>query len=239
VFTCSSSSDTFPDTPVFGDAAHARTYCKLQERLNKYDYQAPRVWDVLNKKFGYRNKELDTIHTYIDGKPGAPSVHFAFRRLMPRARYKGIIKIFKGREYDHKSLVTSWSNFSERQYARTFQRRHPPCEQTVREGRILEGAQFCFGYREEERGFDTYWAQVVRLDWIRNDVSTPRQPGKYDWTITLVLDYCSTVAFFQDNAPNPIATLPQRSQPIVSLRNFCCAMSRGNLTRGLRDPARV
>jgi hypothetical protein len=58
------------------------------------------------------------------------------------------------------------------------------------------------------------------LDWIRNNVASPRQPGEYDWTITLVLDYCSTVVFFQDDAPNPIATLRQRTQPIVSTRNF-------------------
>jgi hypothetical protein len=144
VFTCSSSSDTLLDTPVFGDATYTCTYCKLQERLDKYNYQAPCVWDVLDEEFGYHNKELDTVHTFINGKPGAPSIHFAFRRLMPRARYKGIIKIFKGREYNHKSLVTGWSDFSERQYACTFQRCHPTPEQTVQEGRILEGAQFCF-----------------------------------------------------------------------------------------------
>jgi hypothetical protein len=205
---------------VFGDLAQTQTYCKLQERIDKYDYAAIHVWDCLDEEFGYRNKELDTVHAFIDGKPGAPSVHFAFRRLMPHYRYEGIIKIFKGREWDHKTLVTGWTDFAERQYARTFQRRHPTREQTVREGRILEGAQFCFGYREEEGGFDTYWAQVVRPDWIRNDVASPRQPGEYDWTITLVLDYCLTVAFFQDDAPNPIATLRQRSQPIVSMRNF-------------------
>jgi hypothetical protein len=139
---------------------------------------------------------------------------------MPRLRYEGIIKVFKGREWDHKTLVTGWSDISKRQYARTFQRRHPTCEQTVQEGRILEGAQFCVGYREEEGGFDTYWAQVVRSDWIRNDVASPRQLGEYDWTITLVLDYCSTVAFFQDDAPNPIATLRQRTQLIISMCNF-------------------
>jgi hypothetical protein len=164
MFTCSSSSDTFPNTLVFGDAAHTRTYCKLQEHLNKYDYQAPRVWDILDEEFGYCNKELDTVHTFIDGKPGAPSIHFAFRRLMPHACYKGIIKIFKGKEYNYKSLVTDWSNFSEQQYARTFQHRHPTCEQTIQEGCILKGTQFCFSYREEEGGYDTYWAQVVRLD---------------------------------------------------------------------------
>jgi hypothetical protein len=139
---------------------------------------------------------------------------------MPRYRYEGIIKIFKGREWDHKTLVTGWSDFSERQYACTFQHRHFTREQTVQEGRILEGAQFCFGYRKEEGGYNTYWAQVVRPDWIRNNVSSLCQPGEYDWTITLVLDYCSTVAFFQDDAPNPIATLQQRTQPIVSTRNF-------------------
>jgi hypothetical protein len=203
---------------VFGDRTHTRTYSKLQERLDKYDQFAPLVWDVLNKRS--KHKELNTIHAYIDGKPGAPSVHFAFCRLMPRLRYEGIIKIFKGREWDHKTLVTGWSDISERQYARTFQRRHPTCEQTVREGRILEGTQFCVGYREEEGGFDTYWAQVVRSDWIRNDVTSPHQPGEYNWTITLVLDYCLTAAFFQDDAPNPIATLWQRTQPIVSMRNF-------------------
>jgi hypothetical protein len=58
------------------------------------------------------------------------------------------------------------------------------------------------------------------LNWVRNNVSTPRQPGKYNWTITLVLDYVLTVVFFQDDAPNPIATLRQRSQPIVSMHNF-------------------
>jgi hypothetical protein len=203
---------------VFSDSTHTSTYSKLQERLDKYDQFAPLVWDVLDERF--KHKELDTIHTFIDGKPGAPSVHFVFRRLMPRLRYEGIIKIFKGREWDHKTLVTEWSDISERQYARTFQRRHPTREQTVREGRILEGVQFCVSYREEEGGFDTYWAQVVRSDWIRNDVASPRQPGEYNWTITLVLDYCSTVAFFQDDAPNPITTLQQRTQPIVSPRNF-------------------
>jgi hypothetical protein len=172
VFTCSSSSDTFPDTPVYSDATHTSTYSKLQERLDKYDQFAPLVWDVLDERF--KHKELDTIHTFIDRKPGAPSVHFVFRRLMPRLRYEGIIKIFKGREGDHKTLVTEWSDISERQYARTFQRRHPTREQTVQEGRILEGAQFCVGYREEEGGFDTYWAQVVRSDWIRNNVASPR-----------------------------------------------------------------
>jgi hypothetical protein len=220
VFTCSSSSDTLSDAPVFGDHSHTQTYYKLQERIDKYGYAAIYVWLCLNKEFGYRKKELDTIHLYIKGKPGAPSIHFAFRRLMPRYRYKGIIKIFKGREWNHKTLVTGWSDFSERQYARTFQRRHPTCEQTVQEGRILKGTQFCFGYREEEGGYNTYWAQVVRSDWTRNNVSSPRQPGKYNWTITLVLDYCLTVAFFQDDAPNPITTLRQRSQPIIFMRNF-------------------
>jgi hypothetical protein len=219
VIICSSSSDTCPGTPVFGDLNHTQTYCKLQDRINKYDYAALHVWRCLNEKHDYRNKELNTVHTYIKEKSGAPSVHFAFCRLMPRFCYKGIIKIFKGREWDHQTLVTGWSDFSERQYARTFQRRHPTREQTVREGRTLEGVQFCFGYREEEGGYDTYWAQVVRLDWICNDVSSPRQPGKYNWTITLVLNYCSTVAFFEDDSPNPIATLRQCSQPIVSTRN--------------------
>jgi hypothetical protein len=162
VFTCFSSSDTIPDAPVFGDHSHTQTYCKLQERIDKYDYAAIYVWHVLDEEFSYCNKELDTVHTYIDRKPSALSVHFAFRHLMPRYCYKGIIKIFKGREWDHKTLVTGWSDFSERQYARTFQRRHPTHEQTVQEGRILEGAQFCFSYREEEGGYDTYWAQVVR-----------------------------------------------------------------------------
>jgi hypothetical protein len=148
---------------------------KLQERIDKYNYAAQYVWHILDKEFGYRNKELDTVHLYIDGKPGAPSIHFAFRCLMLRYQYKGIIKIFKGREWDHKTLVTGWSNFSERQYARTFQCRHPTREQTVQESCILEGAQFCFGYCEEEGGYDTYWAQVVRSNWIRNDVSNPRQ----------------------------------------------------------------
>jgi hypothetical protein len=136
VFTCSSSSDTLPDAPVFEDYAHNRTYCKLQERLDKYDYAATYVWHVLDEDFGYRDKELDTVHSYIDGKPSAASVHFAFYRLMPRYCYEGIIKIFKGREWDHKTLVTGWSNFSKRQYARTFQRRHPTHEQTVQEGCI-------------------------------------------------------------------------------------------------------
>jgi hypothetical protein len=220
MFNCSSSSDTSPVTPVYGDLNHTQTYCKLQERIDKYNYAAIYVWRCLDEEFGYRNKEIDTVHAYIEGKAGAPSIHFAFCRLMPRYHYKGIIKIFKGREWDHKTLITGWSDIAERQYARTFQRRHPTCEQTVREGRILEGAQFCFGYREEEGGFNTYWAQVVRLDWIRNDVLSPRQPGEYDWTITLVLNYCSTVAFFQDDALNPIATLRQHTQPIISTRNF-------------------
>jgi hypothetical protein len=192
---------------VYGDYAHTRTYCKLQERINKYNYAAQYIWHCLDKEFGYRNKELNTVHTYIEGKPDAPSVHFAFRRLMPCYRYEGIIKIFKSREWGHKTLVTGWSDFSKRQYARTFQRRHPTCEQTVREGCILEGAQFCFGYREEEGGYNTYWAQVVRPDCICNNVSSPHQPGEYNWTITLVLDYCLTIAFFQDDTPNPITTL--------------------------------
>jgi hypothetical protein len=204
---------------VFGDLNHTQTYCKLQDRINKYNYAALHVWRCLNQKHGYCNKELDTVHTYIEGKPGAPSVYFAFCRLMPRFCYEGIIKIFKGREWDHKTLVTGWSNFSKQQYARTFQRRHPTHDQTVQEDCILTGAQFCFGYREEEGGYDTYWAQVVRWEWIRNDISSPHQSGEYDWTITLVLDYCLTVVFFEDDLPNPIATLRQRSQPIVSTRD--------------------
>jgi hypothetical protein len=122
---------------VFGDLAHTQTYCKLQERIDKYDYAAIYVWHCLDEEFSYRNKELNTVHLYIEGKPGAPSVHFAFRRLMPRYRYKGIIKIFKGREWDHTTLVTGWSDFSKRQYAHTFQHRHPTREQTIQEGCIL------------------------------------------------------------------------------------------------------
>jgi hypothetical protein len=141
---------------VFNDATHARTYCKLQKCIDKYFYHQTLIWDVLDKEFGHQNKELDTVHTYIDGKLGAPSVHFAFRRLMPHFHYEEVIKTFKGGEFSHNSLVTGWASFSKRQYERTFQCRHPTCEQTVQEGRILEGAQFCFGYREEEGGFDTY-----------------------------------------------------------------------------------
>jgi hypothetical protein len=201
----------------------ASTYSKLQERINKYYQYQTLVWRPLNEEHD-NNREIDTVHTYINGKRGAPSVHFVFRRLMPRARYEGIIKVFRNGEYDHRSLITGWSDFSERQYARTFQRRHPTFEQTVRESQTLKGARFCFGYREEEGGYDTYWAKVVRSDWVHNDPNSPRAPGEshqghYDWTVTLVLDYCSTVAFFYDDAPNPIATLRQRSQPIIAARN--------------------
>jgi hypothetical protein len=217
---------------VCGDAAS--TYSKLQERINKYYQYQTLVWDALNEKHD-NVREIDTVHTYINGKPGKPSVHFAFRRLMPRARYEGIIKVFWNGEYGHQSLITGWSDFSERQYARTFQRRHPTFEQTVRESQTLKGAQFCFGYREEEGGYDTYWAKVVRSDWVHNDATSPRAPGEshqghYNWTVTLVLNYCTTVAFFQDDAPNPIATLRQPAQPIIAARN------REQREHALREP---
>jgi hypothetical protein len=206
---------------VRNDAAF--TYSKLQERINKYYQYQTLVWRPLDEEHD-NNREVDTVHTYINGKPGKPSVHFVFRRLMPRARYEGIIKVFRYGEYDHQSLITGWSDFSERQYARTFQRRHPTVEQIVRESQTLKGARFCFGYREEEGGFDTYWAKVVRSDWVHNDANSPCEPGEshhghYDWTVTLVLDYCSIVAFFNDDAPNPIATLRQPAQLIVAARN--------------------
>jgi hypothetical protein len=206
---------------VYGDAS--RQFCKLQECVNKCYQHQSLIWDPLNEGCS-NNRELNTIHMYINGKPGTPSVHFAFRRLMLRVRYKGIIKSFRNSKHGHQSLITGWSNFSERQYARTFQRRHPTFEQTVQESHTLKGAQFCFGYREEEGGYNTYWAKVVRSDWVHNDDSTPRAPGEshtghYNWTVTLVLDYCSTVAFFQNDMPNPIATLRQRSQPIISACN--------------------
>jgi hypothetical protein len=199
------------------------TYSKLGERINKYYQYQLFVWKPLNETHD-NVREINTVHTYIDGKPGAPSVHFVFRRLMPRARYEGIIKVFRYGEYNHQSLITGWSDFSERQYARTFQCRHPTFEQTVWESLTLKGAQFCFGYREEEGGYDTYWAKFVRSDWVHNNATSLRAPGEshqghYDWTVTLVLDYCSTVAFFVDDAPNPIATLRQRSQPIIAARN--------------------
>jgi hypothetical protein len=158
VFICSSSSDTFFNTPVFDDTTHARTYYKLQERINKNYMHQLLVWDVLDKEFGSNNQELGTVHTYIAGEPNASAVHFKFRHLMPFLHFEGIIATFKGTEYNHKSLVSGWASFSERQYEHTFQHRHPTCEQTVQEGHILEGVQFCFGYRKEEGGFDTYWA---------------------------------------------------------------------------------
>jgi hypothetical protein len=205
---------------VYGDTS--RPICKLQERIDKYYQYQSLVWNPLNEAHS-NVREIDTVHTYINGKPGAPSVHFAFRRLMPRARYKGIIKIFRNGKYGHQLLITGWSDFSERQYARTFQRRHPTFKQTVRESHTLKGVQFCFGYREEEGGYNTYWAKVVRSDWVHNNATSPREPGEshqghYDWTVTLVLDYCSTVAFFEDDTPNPIATLRQHTQPIGSTR---------------------
>jgi hypothetical protein len=146
VSTCSSSSDTLPDTPVSDEIS---TYSKLGKRINKYYQYQLLVWEQLNEEHD-NVREIDTVHTYINGKTGKPSVHFAFRRLMPRARYEGIIKVFQNGKYGHQSLITGWSDFSERQYARTFQRRHPTFEQTVRESITLKGAQFCFGYREED-----------------------------------------------------------------------------------------
>jgi hypothetical protein len=208
------------NTPVFNDAIHACTYCKLQECINKNYMHQSLVWNVLDEEFGDNNQELNTMHSYIAGKPNAPAVHFEFWRLMPFLCFKSIVTTFKGTKYNHKSLVTGWASFSKCQYECTFQRRHSTCKQTVQEGCILESAQFCFGYREEEREFDTYWAQVVRLNWVRNNVSTPRKPSEFDWTVTLVLNYCSTIAFFQDDAPNPSAALRQCPQPIVSTHNF-------------------
>jgi hypothetical protein len=194
VFTCSSSSDTLPDTSVYGDAA--RPYCKLQGHVDANYMHQMLIWHCVDEDFGGNIHELNTAHSYIAGEPNAPAVHFKFRRLMPFLHFEGIIATFEDTKYDHKSLVTGWASFSKRQYKRTFQRRHPTCEQIVQEGCILEDAQFCFGYREEEGGFNTYWAKVIRLNWVRNKVSTPRKPSKFDWTITLVLDYCLTVAFF-------------------------------------------
>jgi hypothetical protein len=62
---------------VYGDTP---TYSKLGERIHKYYQYQLFVWNPLNKEHN-NVREINTVHTYINGKPGAPSVHFVFRLL--------------------------------------------------------------------------------------------------------------------------------------------------------------